>query len=219
MTTLICLSCNFTPFTELPTPSPQGATNGGGDGIRLGYREGTTGTFTTLTAGQAITLRDGVSYDFECAVLNINSVSPIPTSGAPATGTCPSGTSSIARDLVNIFFYFANNAVDNGQSGNNEPSTYTNPLYSVADTFRRTLNNINDGCPSSLTCRAANSAAGSPAADANASPFITVSINYESKSKFVVVFFSISHELCQVETWFSFTQQKSSCSHCAVTGQ
>ena len=120
-------------------------------------------------------------------MLNINSVSPIPTSGAPATGTCPSGTSSIARDLVNIFFYFANNAADNGQSGNNEPSTYTNPLYSVADTFRRTLN-INDGCPSSLTCRAANNAAGNPAADATASPFITVFIIYESKSKFVFYF-------------------------------
>ena len=135
---------------------------------------------------------------------------------------CPSGTPSVAGDLVNIFFYFANEAANIGLSGANEPSTPTtvNPLnlYSVADTYHRTLN-INDGCPSSLTCRAAYSAAGNPAADATASPFITVSINYESKSKFVVVFFSISHELCQVGTWFSFTQQNSSCSHCAVTGQ
>ena len=172
-------------FTEPPTPSPNGAANGGGDGIRLGYREGTTGTFTTLTAGQAITLRDGVSYDFECAVLNINSVNPLPTSGAPATGTCPSGTSSIPRDLVNIFFYYANNAVDNGQSGNNEPSTYTNPpnLYTVTDIYRRTINRA-DGCPTTLTCRAAYSAAGNPAASATASPFITVSISYEGEFRF-----------------------------------
>ena len=184
-TSLICLLNNFILFTEPPTPSQNGAANGGGDGIRLGYREGTTGTFTTVTAGQAITLRDG-AYDFECAVLNINSVNPLPTSGAPATGTCPSGTSSIARDLVNIFFYFNNdNTPLSGESGNSEPSTYANPpnLYTVTDIYRRTTNRA-DGCSATLTCRAAYSAAGNPTASATASPFITVSIRYEGEFRF-----------------------------------
>ena len=197
--TLICFSHNFILFTEPPTPSPVNSVNGGGSGIELGYRQGgSTGVFTPLTAGQSVTLSSGATYEFQCTVLEINSVNPIPASGTPATGTCAnSGTSSIAIDLVNIFFYFVNTTPQNGNSGSNEPSTYTNPLYSVTDTFTQQLD-ISNGCPSSLTCRAAFDTAGNPSASAAASPFITVSINYESKFRFVVVFFSIYclHRCC-----------------------
>ena len=179
-------------FIFLEPPTSNGA-SGGGAGIKFEYKRVIDSDYVEVfyddDKSPSINLHEGEDYIFRCTVVGVH---PVADLGA-AMGSCPTGSSTIERDVVDIFFTLDTSHPSNPtdydgmDTGADEPATLVDGLYDITDTLDYTVSDSHH-CPTTISCRAVYDVTGNSIVDdPAATPFFTVKIT--RISKYIIQFY------------------------------
>ena len=186
----------------------------GGSGIQFRYREDGGSTWTELMADHNITLTVDTDYEFECTIVAISPVDPLP--GGQTGCTHGNGIQSLELDVVDIDFIINRNNADvdvvnagvgdGAGDGNDEPATANGNVFNIKDTYMHTPL-ATDECPTTIRCAAAFDPSGQHLVDADG-PFIE--INVLRMGEYISVIF-LSHFCLPMQYYITINVECSVC--------